>query len=152
MHIRSPCPRPDTRVAGRRGDGGRFRGQRARKVCEGGWKGERRSPASQSDTRNMDRSLWCNRERGSPLFLCPRRTSPHPPPSAPPRQPPPRSDRLSPHVLCLICQPKPSGPVGRSGSDCGSTSLFSHCISTPADINHGGSAPAGDPSRCWPGI
>jgi len=52
---------------------------------------------------------------------------------------PSQLDSLSPHILCLICQPKPSGPVGRSSGDGSPTSLFSHCISTPADINHGGS-------------
>lgn len=84
-----------------------------------------------------------------PLVLCLRRTRPTlqqipllpsplgflPDPRALRRQ----LDSLSPHILCLICQPKPSGPAGQSGGDGSPTSLFSHCISTPADINHGGS-------------
>lgn len=111
-------------------------------------KGTREGQSSQSLGHSQYGSLWYNRDAEAPCFCAfgfgERSPLRHPPPllspTPRPSQPSHRQlDSLSPHILCLICQPKPSGPVGQSGGDGSPTSLFSHCISTPADINHGGS-------------
>lgn len=110
------------------------------------------NPVSHSDIHNMDPfGVIATRK---PLVSVPSACRSPPPLSDPPQQTVPRScrflrlgslrrqlDSLSPHILCLICQPKPSGLAGPSGGDGSSTSLFSHCISTPADINHGEKGP-----------
>lgn len=110
--------------------------------------------SSQSLGHSQYGSLWCNRDAEAPCFCAFGERSPTLRQTLPPTPPPPplplvssrpsqpslrQSDSLSLHILRLICQPKPSGPVGQSGDDGSPTSLFSHCISTPANINHGGS-------------
>lgn len=110
------------------------------------------NPVSHSDIHNMDPfGVIVTRKPLVSICLRRERTRPSnkPLPSLLSFPAPSQLDSLSPHILCLICQPKPSGPVGRSSSDGSPTSLFSHCISTPADINHGESTPAsaGSPSR-----
>lgn len=115
--------------------------------------GTRGGQSSQSLGHSQYGSLWCNRDAEAPCFCAfgERSRPSDKPASIPPPFPTTflsrrQLDNLSPHILCLICQPKPSGPVGQSGGDGSPTSLFSHCISTPADINHGASTlahPAG---------
>jgi len=112
---------------------------RKAKACRGGR--EEYGQSSQSLGHSQYGSLWCNRNAEAPCFhaLGENGDPPANLPSPLPFPAPSQLDSLSPHILCLICQPKPSGPVGRSSGDGSPTSLFSHCISTPADINHGGS-------------
>lgn len=110
--------------------------------------GTREGQSSQSLGHSQYGSLWCNRDAEAPCFCEPSVNASQPsnkPSSSPPSLPCSfqlsrrQLDSLSPHILCLICQPKPSGPTGENDGDGSPTSLFSHCISTPADINHGGS-------------
>jgi len=140
---RNICRRAIGPAVERRGRGfpfGRKRGEKSN-VAEKGTKG---GQSSQSLGHSQYGSLWCNRDAEAPCFCAFGERSPtlqhtlliSPRPSQPPHR---QLDSLSPHILCLICQPKPSGPVGQSGGDGSPNSLFSHCISTPANINHGGS-------------
>lgn len=128
----------------------RKRGEKSKSLPRGS--GGVDNPVSRSDIHNMDPfGVIATRKPLVSICLRRERTRPSnkPLPSLLSFPAPSQLDSLSPHILCLICQPKPSGPVGRSSSDGGPTSLFSHCISTPADINHGESTPA-SASRRFP--
>lgn len=98
--------------------------------------------SSQSLGHSQYGSLWCNRDAEAPCFHAFGENVPtlqqicflfFPTPS--------QLDSLSPHILCLICQPKPSGPVGYEAAAMVAQLHYSP-ISTPADINHEGFIPA----------